>query len=126
MISCGVDIAMISELRMLLDTDKMSASIYHPQELAVCVDWARSRRDEFLAGRFCAKEAIFKAVNTISGRYRQIRLNRIIVLRSPQWQPIVHLEVGDLNAPPVEVTVSISHKENHVIAFSIAQEQTHA
>lgn len=122
-ISCGVDIGTISDLRMILDTDKMRNAIFHEQELAICADWSASRKDEFLAGRFCAKEAIFKAISEVSDHYQVIRLNQIAVLRSNQQQPVVRLNPEGLDAPPLNVKVSISHKDDQVIAFSIAQRQ---
>lgn len=123
MISCGVDIGTVSGLRKIVNTDKMRNAIFHEQELAICAGWCPSRRDEFLAGRFCAKEAIFKAISEVSEQYRPIlRFNRIAVLRGNHGQPIARL-VSWLDAPPLTVKVSISHKDDQVIAFSIVQRQ---
>lgn len=82
----------------------------------------RKRRDEHLAGRFAAKEAILKALGT--GWRDGIAWTDVEVVLMPSGQPTAVLRgraaeiAAGLGA--AEWSVSISHTETHAVASAIA------
>lgn len=125
MMRSGVDFASISEFRRLFSSDKMSRAIFAPEELATCSDWSPSRRAEFLAGRFSGKEAVFKALNTLSESFRDLRYNQIVIGRGQWHEPIVTLDLAPDRWRALDVSVSLAHKQDNVIAFAVVEEKSY-
>jgi holo-[acyl-carrier protein] synthase len=100
-IAFGVDIVFIPRLKptpALIDRVLSSEEqkLYH------------SRKDDlhFLAGRFAAKEAIFKVLPTSS-----VSMSDIVIMPNADGKPLVHF-------PPYQLEVSISHDGDYAIAIA--------
>ncbi|GAB3971772.1 hypothetical protein GCM10029978_047580 [Actinoallomurus acanthiterrae] len=120
--SLGVDVLTVGELDRLLARDWFRRYAYTDAELAEAASFGSSRRREFLAGRFAAKEAIGKALGT--GWSGGIRPCHIGVPRAADGSPTVEL-TGPAARRAHErglesVRVSITHKRDLVVAVALA------
>lgn len=85
---------------------------------------ASSRPDpaRYYAVRFCAKEAVFKA---LAIRAERIDLSEIEILTGPSGEPLVFLSGQAAKAAEAQsvgrVLVSISHSASFVTAFAVAE-----
>lgn len=74
------------------------------------------RRLEFLGGRFCGKEAIFKAV---SDDFAGLTWKKVSILPNSKGRPQIFIDgQSEINE---KVNVSISHEEDYVISTAIFQ-----
>ncbi|QUH05536.1 4'-phosphopantetheinyl transferase superfamily protein [Saccharopolyspora erythraea] len=110
----GVDVLDRTELRRLTERDWFLRFAYAPEELASADELGAERRQEFLAGRFAAKEAVLKALG--KGMLQGIAPREICVGKAPDGAPEVRLP--GRRTPPV--ALSISHKQNVVTAVAIS------
>ncbi|MDX2748537.1 holo-ACP synthase [Streptomyces sp. NRRL_B-2557] len=125
----GLDVLDRTELDRLLERRWFLRYCYAPEELGRARDLSGRRRQEYLAGRFAAKEAVLKALGR--GLFQGIAPHDILIDRSPDGAP--HVELRDTAAdatPPVAVLVSITHKGDAVAAVALTtprtpQEATH-
>ena len=87
--------------------------IFSPEELAV------SRKNEYLASRFAAKEAFSKALGTgIKG----FSLTEITVREDELGKPYFHLEgKASALASGLSFHLSISHEEEYAVAMVVAE-----
>lgn len=111
----GVDIVKIERLNK-----KIVNRILSEEELKIYLSFSnQNRKKEFAAGRFAAKESLFKAFNV------PLDFKKIEVLKNEKGEPflsentIKYLKsiVGDFN-----VKLSISHEKEYAIAFVIVEE----
>lgn len=118
----GTDILRMSRLSeaSLREGDAFLAAAYSENEIAE----AAKREDPhaYYAARFCAKEAVFKALG-ISGEH--VKFREIEILSDENGCPFVRLG-GDIARAAVqrgidEALVSISSDGDYVQAFAIAQ-----
>jgi holo-[acyl-carrier protein] synthase len=118
----GIDITEVARIgRMHAEHgDRFLERCFTAGERAYAGD--RKRRDEHLAGRFAAKEAVLKALGT--GWDKGIAWTDVEVVLLPSGQPTVRLSgraaeiANDLGI--AEWSLSISHTEAHAIASAIA------
>lgn len=124
MFSPGVDQVSVAEVRSSIDRfgERYLRRVHTPAELDAIVGMAPSRRDEFLAGRFAAKEAVFKALRaprSTSNPWQQVE-----ILPSAQGWPEVQLH-GELarwaeQRGVQSCEVSLTHDDHTAIAFATA------
>lgn len=106
----GLDIIEIERIeKIMARTDKFKKRILSERELAIFSTYSPSRKVEFLAGRFAAKEAFSKAVGTGIGA--TCRLHDIEILRGDAGKPVLYFK-GDL----VNGFVSITHTKQYAAA----------
>lgn len=98
----GTDIIEIDRIKEAVEKqEKFVEKILTPDELQIYQQYSGQRQMEFLAGRFCAKEAYVKALNTGIGK---IKFTDISILYNDKGAPIV------AQGPIIQgVVVSISH-----------------
>lgn len=101
-IGVGCDIVEISRISL-----EIGERILTDLEKKLCEDFSENRKLEFIAGRFCAKEAIVKALN------KKVLLSDIEVLYKDD-KPYCKFE-------DYKISVSISHEKNYAIAFAICE-----
>ena len=103
-VGIGCDIVDINRIDI-----RMARKILTNKEMEIFQTYKDKRAKEYLASRFCAKEAIFKALPS---------QNRVIhdieVLNNEHHKPYCHIE-------PYKIHVSISHEEEYVIAYAICE-----
>ena len=110
----GVDIEEIkrfSHLEQLKDKFFLD-KIYTKKELAYC--FKKANPGIHLAGRFVAKEAVFKALTAI-GQSRVVSLKKIEILSNIDNVPEV--VVNGLKKNKLDINLSISHCASKAIAF---------
>ena len=82
--------------------------VYSPNEI---IEYHQRNDDiNYLASRFCAKEAIFKALKSYDYDF-----NTIEILNDSDKSPIVNF----LNGHKTNVMLSISYEKDYVLAFAI-------
>jgi len=116
----AVSIERIREARRRLGED-FAKRILAPPELALLA--ANATPDQFLAGRFAAKEAVMKVLGT--GWAKGVRFTDIEVLRDSEGIPVVHLEgAADIRARALgirRVLVSITHTRELAMALATGE-----
>lgn len=105
----GTDIISIERVRQAAGKrSSFAEKILAPAELAQYANMREERAIEFLAGRFCAKEAYVKALETGIGR---IRFTDVCIGNKPSGAPYI------VAAPLSEgVQLSISHCKEYATA----------
>lgn len=109
MIGIGCDIVEIERIKKLIQHQGF-LKILTEKEQQYFHTLSKQRQIEWLAGRFAAKEAVFKA---ISKQYPQMMISKIEVLSDADGRPYVYF-------PDCEVHVSISHEKQYAIAYAMA------
>lgn len=116
MIQVGVDIEDIS--RFENKTREKDAHflnrIFTKNELDYC--FSNSLPAKHLAARFCAKEAVIKALGQILSK--NLTYSQIEILKKENGAPYVNLIGCEEN---LEISVSISHDRQKAIAFAAIQ-----
>ncbi|WP_327178529.1 holo-ACP synthase [Streptomyces sp. NBC_01335] len=118
----GVDILGVDELDRLITRSWFLEFAYSPWERGYADSLGPARRQEFLAARFAAKEAVVKAIGRGAGR--AIAPRHIEIGRRADGSPVVRLlgRAADHAATTGigSVAVSIAHKKGVAIAVAIA------
>lgn len=117
----GVDLLAVDDLDRLLGRRWFDRFVYTDGELAAADAMAPTRRREFLAGRFAAKEAVLKVLGR--GLFQGVVPRDIGLVRDPSGGVAVSLrgsariraEITGLST----VSVSITHKRDLVCAMAI-------
>ncbi|OGH69506.1 MAG: holo-[acyl-carrier-protein] synthase [Candidatus Magasanikbacteria bacterium RIFCSPHIGHO2_02_FULL_51_14] len=113
--SVGVDIETVSRFAGL-ERKKDAHFLRHvftEQEMDVC--FAKKQPAPHLAGRFAAKEAVYKALTAMG--IPGIALRQIEIIKEASGAPRVSVE--SLAQEPITVALSISHCEDLAIAFVV-------
>lgn len=126
----GIDMASISEIDRLAggiagktasEQDAFVRRTFTPAELAAALE--RHNPAEYLAGRFAAKEAVFKAVAPLTEEGFEMR--RVETLTRPDGSPYVNvgpeLQTALDEAGVSELLVSITNEDDYAIAIVLAQ-----
>lgn len=118
----GMDIVKIDRIKKLTDKygDRFIRRILSGSEIAI-LHW--NRRYSYIAGRFAAKEAIYKAM----GKTYDINFKEIEILNDDNNKPYI----GDLNRIEKELNInrnkrlnihiSISHEMDYAISFVVME-----
>ncbi len=96
----GTDIVQNSRVNL-----KIAKKVLTDQEMEIFL--ASNNQQQFLASRFCAKEAVIKATN------KKYNLSTIEILNNEDGVPICNIK---------GVQVSISHENDYSVAFAIWEE----
>lgn len=109
----GCDIIELSRIKKIYETygDKLVRRILSKEELEIFSK--RSNKVEFLAGRFCAKEAISKALKT--GIRGDLSFDGISILPDGLGALKVYIS-GELRG---NIQVSISHCKEYAMSVSM-------
>ncbi len=117
-VGVGVDIESIDRFR---DRDVLRPSvlnkIFTRRELDYCL--SKESSAPHLAARFSGKEAVIKAIGSLSNL--RLFYNEIEILNNDIGVPIVRLSRDEL--AKLEVKLSLSHSEDKVLAFALAAEK---
>lgn len=115
-IECGTDIIEIERIKKSLEEfkDKFKDKIYTKKEQEYCEERNKSKYQHY-AGKFAAKEAIYKA---ISCRVGKIEWTDIEIVNGSNGKPevIIYQNIEDLE----EIKISISHCKEYAVATAIA------
>ncbi len=109
MLAIGVDIEDISRFKN--KKPEFLERIFTKQELDYC--FKNKYPERHLAARFCAKEAVIKA---LSGLYQKtLPLKQIEILKNKNSAPYVNIQIEELQK--YKIHLSISHEKEKAIAF---------
>lgn len=118
----GVDVVEIARLARIIERYRAFLDrVYTERELQTGDSLRGSRRDEFFAGRFAAKEAVAKALRIGIGG--GAILKEIEIVRCPDGSPQLYLHGCAHQAAQAfsGYDVSISHDAGVAVGFAIFQ-----
>ena len=116
-IGTGVDITEVRRLRQAVEKwgDDFLKKIFTPQELENAK--GRSTFYQHLAGRFAAKEAVFKALGNKNLMWQDVQ-----VLNDKEGRPYCKILNG--KGKNSEVHLSISHVKNYAVASAVIAQKS--
>jgi holo-[acyl-carrier protein] synthase len=117
----GIDLLAIDELDRLLQRPWFCCFVFAESELTHAAALETTRRREFLAGRFAAKEAILKVLGR--GLFQGVHPSHVEVVRGVSGEPEVRLH-GPAHAAAIAagiggVAISLTHKQDQVVAVAL-------
>lgn len=104
--SIGCDIVEIERMNKIIKYEHIP--FFSSKELALYNMVSNSRKREYLAGRFAAKEAIFKAINELL----PITIVDIEIFNKDNGMPYCEIAGFD-------ISLSISHEKAYAIAYAL-------
>lgn len=117
----GIDIVEVLQVKKLCEYEKQLHKVYTKAELKSVNAFTESKRVQYLAEKFAAKEAFSKAIGT--GFTKDIQPNHIEVLYNSNWMPYISLYrstkdfVISINIE--QIYVSLSHCTAYALASII-------
>jgi len=108
-INIGTDIEEVSRIAAL--DEKTLKRVFTQAELDYCLPL--KNKEQHLAARFAAKEAVFKALP-----FDGVALKKIEVIKDAPGKPQIILH--DKRAEGMEFKISLSHTDNYATAFAVA------
>lgn len=122
---CGTDIIEVSRIKdAILNTKGFKEKIYTKTEIEVGDSKSEKTKYEYFAGRFAAKEAIYKAVSSFKNDFnfweveilndKDLKNRPIVVFKNEELLSMHHN--GTLN-----IDVSISHISEYATATAIVK-----
>ena len=112
----GIDMASISQIARLAARPRFGALVFTPAELAPVESETPRRREEYLAGRFAAKEAVAKVLGT--GFVSGVWWRDIEIVPGPRGAPVVRLHRRARTLAVGPVVVSITHQAPWAVAVA--------
>lgn len=122
-VGIGTDIAEVDRVGDLVARhgDRFLRRVFTEDELAYSLP--RARRDEHLAARFAAKEAVLKAIKTGVGPGTS--LQEVEVIRGSKGEPEVHLHGMTRRVAESKgvrrIHLTLSHTPNYAVAFVVCE-----
>lgn len=101
----GIDILEIDRLEQLLHDSLFLSKVLSGPEQEIYNNYGIKRQRSFLGGRFCAKEALYKAFGSDFADY-----SHVVILNDEQGRPYVR------NYPKIEI--SIAHERHYALAIA--------
>ena len=122
---CGNDIIEVARIKeAILNTKGFIEKIYTNKEIEVGNKKSEKVRYEYFAGRFAAKEAIYKAVSAFKNDFNFWEVE-ILNDKDSKNRPIVKFKIADLLTMQsdgiLQIDVSISHIADYAMATAIAK-----
>ena len=111
----GIDIIEIDRIAESIKKPEFLKKIFTEKEIELCT---RKNKAEFFAGRFAAKEAIFKALSQRAG-LEKINWLDIEILAAENGRPILNFLHGGIKRFENKMDVSISHNKSNSIAVAV-------
>ena len=121
-IYCGTDIIEVERVKKaILSTPKFKEKIFSASEIAYAENKSDVTKYQHYAGRFAAKEAIYKSVSAV---FPHIELSEIEIINDMENlnrpKVMIHNEILTSLAQNIQIDVSISHIKDYAIAYATA------
>ena len=121
-IYCGTDIIEVERIKnAILSTPKFKKKIFTTNEIAYAETKCDVTKYQHYAGRFAAKEAIYKSVSVV---YPHIQLGDIEIINDAtnfnRPKVIIHNDIFINTHQNVQIDVSISHIKEYAISTATA------
>jgi holo-[acyl-carrier protein] synthase len=119
----GIDFTLESSLSKIVENRKYMDFLFTEREISSAERLALGKQGEYYASRFCAKEAAAKALGTGFINIDNIKWKDIEIVGEKGSKPRIELhnngkrrleKMGYKN-----ITLSLSHKDNYVVAIVI-------
>jgi len=106
----GTDIIEINRIKESIEDlgEKFKNKIYTDNEIEYCENRKNAKYQHY-AGRFAAKEAIFKAISELLDDKFEISWKDAEILNDKQGKPRVNFKSKTLNEKIEDIDISISH-----------------
>ena len=119
-IYCGTDIIEIERVKKCIEDEKIGENfkerVYTEKEIEYC-ESKKNQKYQHYAGKFAAKEAVFKAISKQIGNKYSITWKDIEILNNEQGKPEVKITGVELeNLQDENIDVSISHCKEYAVA----------
>lgn len=119
----GIDMSQISEFHRILESEKYKKFLFTENELQCIEDCSFNKQLESLAGKFCAKEAIVKALGTGFLTEDMVKWKDVEILKDKKGNPFAILHdnawfIFKTNHYS-HVRLTITHKKDHAISFAL-------
>lgn len=105
-IGLGIDIVEVERIKRAMENPRFLERILTPAEREYC------RNATQVAGRWAAKEAVYKAVGL------PLQFQHIEVLPDEIGVPFVRIQSPDFDLKRLRLKVSISHERKHAVAVA--------
>lgn len=121
-IYCGTDIIEVERIqKAITSTPNFKEKLFTPSEITYAEIKGDITKYQHYAGRFAAKEAIYKSVSAV---YPHLQLKEIEILNDAQNsnRPVVIIHNSNLLSmhPNMQIDVSISHIKDYATANATA------
>ena len=122
MLRCGTDIIGVSRIKDGIENigNKFLERIYTEKEIEYCNSKNVQKYQSF-AGRFAAKEAIFKALSDIIENKFKIEWKDFEIVNDNEGKPIVIINNETIKQRIKDISISISHCKEYAEAVCIAE-----
>lgn len=119
-ILCGTDIIEINRVEEAIESlgDKFLNRVFTKQEIEYC-ESKKKQKYQHYAGRFAAKEAVFKAISELLESKYEIKWIDIEILSNENSKPKVNLKLKLENIENIDI--SISHCKQYATATAVLQ-----
>lgn len=118
-ILCGTDIIEISRIKKSIEKlgERFTDLIYTPEEKAYCESKRQAKYIHY-AGRFAAKEAIYKAISSLLKDRFGVSWKDVQVINDKNGNP--HVEFRGIELKQIDdIDISISHCKEYAVATAI-------
>ena len=118
-IGIGTDIIEIDRIKHSIEKngDRFLSKIYTPSEIKYCL--SKANKYQHFAGRFAAKEAVYKALAT--GWQELLSWQEIEIFNESTGMPQVTMcgKLKEFLSDDKSLKISISHSKNYVVCVAI-------
>ena len=108
----GTDIIEINRIKKALKNEKFLKRIYTENEIKYCEEKGVQKYQSY-AGKFSAKEAVYKALNT---KIDSFKWTDIEILNDENGKPYINFLNTDIEGKIEDIDISISHCKEYAIA----------
>ena len=117
---CGTDIIEISRIQKSIEKsgENFIKLIYTPNEIKCC-ESKKAAKYYHYAGRFAAKEAIFKAVSKLLNEKYEISWKNAEILNDENGKPYINFIDTNLANNIEDIDISISHCKEYAVAVVV-------
>lgn len=116
-IGIGLDLVETNRIKALIEkTDKFPKRVLTKEEYDQYINLSKHRQIEYIAGRFCAKEAAAKALGTGIGK--ELSFQDITIMNDEKGRPMMHIE----KLKDKTIHLSITHTKEYAAAQVIIEE----
>lgn len=114
---CGADIIEINRIKTSIERRKelFLNTIYTQKEIKYC-ESRKNAKYQHYAGRFAAKEAIFKAISETLKNKSDITWKDVEIINDDSGKPRVHFINEEVK---IQCDISISHCKEYAVAMAI-------
>ena len=121
-VTVGTDIIEVKRIQDAIENNKLRETVFTEKEIAYC-ESKKATKYQHYAGRFAAKEAVFKAISKYLDNKYDISWKNVEILNDENGRPYVNLIDVDrkktkegFDITSANIDVSISHIKEYAMA----------